>query len=908
MGRKRRSASSPAYATPPSPPQSPPGELEIIRGLLREARTIWPWLVAVAVVAGLLRFIQLGEASLWMDEIVIIQEAYLREYRTVSFRAHSAHLVPVSILLNAFGQTAFVLRLWSAILGTLACPVLMLWAHWTAGRGLAIPMGIFTATSCFLLMYSQDGNYYAGMVFYLAIQLVGYALFFRGAPHAGMMLAIGGGVLALLNHPISVIPTATIIGGMLVGSLVFPSVRSTVWSTRPSDWRRRPLLPILAIGFLCALPVLWRVVPRVHGFLSGMIDPGAATLTNVELGARLFLDHGTGLMVNFHRTEPWHRFLGGGAWVLAAVGLASSFLLARRTRDISLAAFAGLVVVTLASSYAVLFSLSLNRNFNLRYFSYLVPLLGAAALMAPMFLAQSMAERFRAYLPLLLLPFVLPFTVRYMLTDHSNYRAAASILVADGREATPILAATRNDTVEAAYYLSQAGLPSLPPQFAALNQPGYADLFAGPLPFVLSQSDDLWILSAWRYVEQPRLYRFLDDSVPLAYSGRSKWGSEHDLKIYRWRADAARSYPRLASRAADRTVTMPTLPESLRMDFHQAANMPEHTRYFLSEGMLRNERDGSIDFMVFQPTNRRRLVVEIAAPDPADALLRQNAGPIPGGIMVGIAVDGVHRGFWSFRDSPGQPFSFSPDLDLPAGNHRITIIGCMPRLDYTPYFPWRIAGIEWSIGVAETAAPSDEARGMVRLSPGWSAVPIAGEPGGVLSADWQVSSPSDVTVDETVRGPAGDPAIRIWIPGESRDPFMLAAPPMAVIPGTLATYWFYLQFSGLEHQELTPIHIFLDSKGQPLGGNRLANGPNIRGMTLGKSWIRRQVTVPVPDDAAYLIGGFQSLPLPRGRSDGATIRVASFASPGVTGAQFSDPALSDSYFGFGEEAAVGDGK
>src|SRR5690606_4699370 len=99
-----------------------------------------------------------------------------------------------------------------------------------------------------------------------------------------------------------------------------------------------------------------------------------------------------------------------------------------RRWDPALLALAGLLVVLPVASYFVLFSLNLNRNFNIRYFIYLTPLL-----ILPMaMLAGADQEREDAatsWHPPALFPWALApvlllwlvYTGRYLLADLGNY-------------------------------------------------------------------------------------------------------------------------------------------------------------------------------------------------------------------------------------------------------------------------------------------------------------------------------------------------------------------------------------------------------------------------------------------------------------------------------------------------------
>jgi hypothetical protein len=97
--------------------------------------------------------------------------------------------------------------------------------------------------------------------------------------------------------------------------------------------------------------------------------------------------------------------------------------------------------------------------------------------------------------------------------------------------------------------------------------------------------------------------------------------------------------------------------------------------------------------------------------------------------------------------------------------------------------------------------------------------------------------------------------------------------------------------------ELTPMYDFLDADGATIG-SYANDGPNYRGSTFGNGWVRRQITIPIPEGVAYVRPHmvFYSY------DDETTLGqfwIASFGSPGVD-ASFQDPQLPPQYFGYAD--------
>lgn len=944
MAPKRRTKpeAKPTSVEQPAPaPAAPQGFIAEERAALRTAFAEWrpdartlALLLAAALVT---RFINLTQPDLWMDEIVILQEAFTGKFATVSWAGHMVHLGPVGFFLRLFGQNAFGLRFWGALLGSLAVPITFLWVRLAVDRTIALAAALFVLANQFLLLYAQDGNFYGGMTFYTSICLLAYVLFFRGAPHAGLVLFAATALLNFKNHPITAVPTAAMLGGMVTGALIFRDVRGALLAWKPSEWSRRPLVPLLGVALLVASPWLLKALPGVATFLATTIDPGAASLTNVEFGWPIFRDHLTAFGINYFRPGPSERAFAILPLVLFASGLVFGLVRWNRGgRPKALLALLGLAVVLPLASYALIFSLDLNRNFNLRYFTYMVPLFLFVLTLGSL---PQRKDGAAAALVLGCWPLLIQagFSVRYLFADKANYAEGVAGLKKEYKPGDRLLVPTRNDRVQSQYYLAKNALPALAPDYQYINQSGWADLAGGALPFAMNGDNGTRILSAWRHVEAPRLYAFCDGALLQEYEGHSKLSEGHDLHMARWDVADRVVYPNLSvtftfdeltdanavaitgpgtwALAVDGNTTsetltttrpsrmkgselralakadgkslalVPVLPDSLLLRFDAGATLPDHTKLFPEqrggELYLRNERDGGYEFLVHQPEGApRQLVVKLARRDEASELLKKNSAPIPAGMLVSVAVDGRHLGVWGVPGGAVEAVRLPIEVDLAPGNHRVSIDGFQPRSVYTPYFPWLFQGIEWNRAHEPDAKPSG-----VRVSSGWTKTPAGSQ--------WQVQGSFSGAVDESLVAPAGDHPLRVDFPGDKNGNSIVIGPPMAVEPGTTALFWFHYRLDGVETQEITPTVFFVDASGKPVS-REPANGANLRGSTLGGAWVRRQIAAPVPAGAAALVPAFQSFPY-KGETEHGTFWIGSLGSP-ATAATVRDPALPRRYF------------
>ena len=204
------------------PPKNPApiikrtGEVDIWRRLIARLRPVRWVMLALLLAALFLRFYQIGEPEVWLDELALRADAFAGTNKVVS-RAHNAHLVPVGTLLRTFGNTPTVLRTWGAILCALGAVLCCVLGTWVRGPRVGVAFGIIAVVNPYLVLYSQDGNYYGGMFFYSVVQLCGLAALLRGGVKGGFLLMALAGVVSFYNHPMSICLTAMVLfGGLLV--------------------------------------------------------------------------------------------------------------------------------------------------------------------------------------------------------------------------------------------------------------------------------------------------------------------------------------------------------------------------------------------------------------------------------------------------------------------------------------------------------------------------------------------------------------------------------------------------------------------------------------------------------------------------------------------------------------------
>ncbi|HNM45419.1 MAG TPA: hypothetical protein PKH51_00215 [Candidatus Sumerlaeota bacterium] len=907
-----------------------------------------------------------------MDEIIILQEAFTGKFKTVSYAAHAAHLVPQGWFLHLFGQNELGVRFWPALLGTLAVPAIFAWMTWTAGKFAGRITAILACLNCFLIYYSQDGNYYGGMTFYTAIMLCGFAMFFRGAPYAGLFVTIVFGIINYKNHPIAALPFAAMIAVMGIASIADPRLRKMIYSAQMDEWKGRPAIPILCVGGIVGFFFVAGAWDNLKKSIMLLAEPGEGTLKNVEAGWTLFFNHIDAFGVNFYRQEPFHDLFNTAiaqshenaiAFVILVIAIVGAFLFTwshlRASKGFPWIIL--LIILTFAGSYYLLFSIQLKRNFYIRYFTYLVPLYLACLALFLEFLGRMLTNRIGRMggVGIATAIIALPsgyFSFRYLLADKRNEKEGIKILKKEAKPDDKFILLTRQDRIAANYYFQKEGLPTQSPIYTILQQPDSPGAMTNSFPYVINGMRDTWIVSGWRFPGEYGLYAFVNGALEKRFSGTSKLGEDADLWLRFVRGDERIIYENASVIFANNpkgrvlvtditigcewSVRTPEFPEGvnfshpliidlpvkpsppppsstimkwipkLKDDVLAAPiNWPEHSSVSGRSTNITTQRDGSFDYLIYQPENQKRhLAVSLHPRDENDPILAKNdkvAPPIPSGMLLGVAVDGIHKGFYRIPSGkPDNEIIINPDLELSPGNHRITITGTQPRAYYSPYFSWGLEMVRW---ISSNATPDSslEEKGEIILSPGWPALLNVGTPGERPSREWTFNGDYETIVDPELKCVAGDSPIRVSFPPRTTGIYTLLTPVMPVEPGTLAVYTMYLKLEGLDDHEVTPLHLFISKDGKQIPNVLHANGANLRGTTLGaKGWVRRQITVPVPRDAKFMMGGVRVYPVPNGNTTGGKLWIGSVFSPGAGDLKLKDPILPDNYFGVSESTPL----
>ena len=274
------------------PPKSPApiikrtGEVEIWRRLIARLRPVRWVMLALLLAALFLRFFQIGEPEVWLDELALRADAFAGTNKVVS-RAHNAHLVPVGTLLRTFGNTPTVLRTWGAILCALGAVLCCVLGTWVRGPRVGVAFGVIAVVNPYLVLYSQDGNYYGGMFFYSVVQLCGLAALLRGGVKGGFLLMALAGLVSFYNHPMSICLTAMVLFAGFCAVIAVPQLRTRIVPRWVPSFSPKLAAAVIGVGALIVGIVLRNNVVAAGNFILSKVAIGG-TLTNIEFGRPFF--------------------------------------------------------------------------------------------------------------------------------------------------------------------------------------------------------------------------------------------------------------------------------------------------------------------------------------------------------------------------------------------------------------------------------------------------------------------------------------------------------------------------------------------------------------------------------------------------------------------------------------------
>lgn len=190
--------------------------------LYEPGRRVSRWLlVAILLVAVLLRLPTLGTQSLWYDEAATwsqVNGSFVDVFvRTAADNYPPLFNVLTWVCIAFFGDAEWVLRLPSALLGIGNVPLIYLLASRIGGRAAGLLAATLLALSGFHVWYSQEARMYALLAFTATAHGWAVLEFTRNSGVAQRVCVVLSGVALVYAHPFGALTVAGIgLGGMFV--------------------------------------------------------------------------------------------------------------------------------------------------------------------------------------------------------------------------------------------------------------------------------------------------------------------------------------------------------------------------------------------------------------------------------------------------------------------------------------------------------------------------------------------------------------------------------------------------------------------------------------------------------------------------------------------------------------------
>ncbi len=199
-------------------------------------------LALVVALGAVMRFDGIGIQSLWYDEVatrIVITTHLAQTFDAIRVREGTPPLyfAFMSAWIRIFGDSDATLRSFSAVVGTLAIPVIYLAAReFGLSRRIARIAAVLVAVNPFLVWYSQEARAYSLLVLFAALMLFTFARVQRTGTRRDALWFGTACALALATHYFAFFLIVPATAALLV--------------TRRAEWRRMVvgLLPVVVLA------------------------------------------------------------------------------------------------------------------------------------------------------------------------------------------------------------------------------------------------------------------------------------------------------------------------------------------------------------------------------------------------------------------------------------------------------------------------------------------------------------------------------------------------------------------------------------------------------------------------------------------------------------------------------------
>jgi hypothetical protein len=317
------------------------------------------------------------------------------------------------------------------------------------------------------------------------------------------------------------------------------------WSGEGVDTEeRRRRLAVAGVGLMAGVGLLgllrWtmpgRQMLRLAERFTDMIRFGESP-TNIEFSWTFFEEY-------FRRIGPAYYVLeGASAWATGLRATATLALFAAFAWGVTLAGrrrpvYAALMLAPFVLSFGLIFNLRAERHFNLRYFSYLVPLYWLGIAITCDHLARRLGPkaggRLAYGLPVLIvLAFCAPQYRHLATVDGRNWDIIMPALAGQGAAGGPIVYTNWAEREMLDYYIERYSLGELErrPLKYTRDRGGLAE---SELKDIAYQTPRLWFISSWLEIQSREAIGWAERSMERIAHGASVFTNRYDVTLYRW--------------------------------------------------------------------------------------------------------------------------------------------------------------------------------------------------------------------------------------------------------------------------------------------------------------------------------------------------------------------------------------
>lgn len=236
-------------------------------------------LVAITVIAAVIRIITIDNQSFWQDEALTAYEAHLPFGAMLSTVAHVETTPPLYFVLvwcwaHLFGTSEIALRSISTIAGVAVVPIAYIAGRELISRWTGLLAAAFVALNPFLIWYSQEARSYMLLAALTAASFLWFVRALADPSRRNLAWWAGCSALAVMTH-------------FFAGFLIAPEALWLLWRSR----RREVWFALLSVAVVQALMLplaisdtshdtSWIVgVPRTHRVATMVLEWGVSLLS-----------------------------------------------------------------------------------------------------------------------------------------------------------------------------------------------------------------------------------------------------------------------------------------------------------------------------------------------------------------------------------------------------------------------------------------------------------------------------------------------------------------------------------------------------------------------------------------------------------------------------------------------------